>query len=407
MSNREAIDTITGYFYQFDKSILELLKKDNDNASVYIEGIEDIDVISADETSAIQCKYYAKTEYNHSVIKKPIIFMLKHFAKSKSSNIKYYLYGHYKSGHEKSVKITVDSLKKDFLTYKKTEKDREGNSTQITHYVHEELNLNDDFLNLFLGVLIIDIHAPSFEDQYQEVINLIKSNLKVSEDEAESYHYNSALKLIRNLSIKQDIKERAITKSEFISKIKIKDEIFDSWFINRKGRDKYIQYIKRRHLTSGLNMEAFDRFFLIDCKSYKHESDIKDAIFLLAKKWSKISSRQKLRFCPSIYIHNLSPESIINLKNSIFTEGVVFIDAYPFKGSKLYPNHFYTEPTKENKIKFRFVDTKDDLIPLINHATRSVEVYQFYKDKIFFEHDKVRHLKIKIEDISYIKDLAK
>jgi hypothetical protein len=71
MSNREAIDTITGYFYQFDKSILELLKQD-DKASICIEGIEDIDVVSADETSAIQCKYYAKTEYNHSVIKKPI-----------------------------------------------------------------------------------------------------------------------------------------------------------------------------------------------------------------------------------------------------------------------------------------------------------------------------------------------
>jgi hypothetical protein len=47
MSNREAIDTITGYFYQFDKSLLELLKQYDDKASICMEGIEDIDVVSA------------------------------------------------------------------------------------------------------------------------------------------------------------------------------------------------------------------------------------------------------------------------------------------------------------------------------------------------------------------------
>lgn len=55
MSNREAIDTITGYFYQFDKTILELLSLENDLESICIEGIEDIDVIGADSTSAVQC----------------------------------------------------------------------------------------------------------------------------------------------------------------------------------------------------------------------------------------------------------------------------------------------------------------------------------------------------------------
>ena len=87
MSNREATDTITGYFYQFDKTILELLNQDDENISVCIEGIEDIDVVTAGETSAIQCKYYAKTEYNHSVIKKPIILMLKHYASNKQNSI--------------------------------------------------------------------------------------------------------------------------------------------------------------------------------------------------------------------------------------------------------------------------------------------------------------------------------
>jgi hypothetical protein len=248
MSNREAIDTITGYFYQFDKSILELLKQDDDKASICIEGIEDIDVVSADETSAIQCKYYAKTEYNHSVIKKPITLMLRHFAENKNGGIKYHLYGHYKSGHEKLSSLAVESLKTNFLTYRKTEKNDQDEKVSVTYLVHEELNLSDEDLNLFLGLLTVDIHAPSFDDQYQDIINAIKLNLSVSEVEAELYHYNSALKLVKNLSIKQTRKERTTTKSDFINKIKIKDEIFDSWFIRRKGRDKYIKNVKKTAL---------------------------------------------------------------------------------------------------------------------------------------------------------------
>lgn len=65
---RDAVDTITGYYYQFDYYILKLLKAD-DNDLICIEGIEDVDITGNNGTSAIQCKYYAKTVYNHSVKK--------------------------------------------------------------------------------------------------------------------------------------------------------------------------------------------------------------------------------------------------------------------------------------------------------------------------------------------------
>ena len=69
---RDAIDTITGYYYQFDYSILQLLDLENENNTITIEGIEDVDISEEAGLTAIQCKYYDKTEYNHSVIAKPI-----------------------------------------------------------------------------------------------------------------------------------------------------------------------------------------------------------------------------------------------------------------------------------------------------------------------------------------------
>lgn len=398
MSNREAIDTITGYFYQFDKTILELLNQDNENDAVCIEGIEDIDVITADKTNAIQCKYYAKTEYNHSVIKKPIILMLQHYAKNKQNGINYHLYGHYKSGHKKLKKITVELLKKYFLTYKKD---------NITHCVHDELSLNDYELASFLEHFNIDIHAPSFEDQYNKIINSIKENLAVSRVEAELYHYNAAFKVIKNLSIMQSKDDRLITKRDFIRKIQTRDEVFDAWFIKRKGREKYIKLVKKEYLSSGLNMDSFDRFFLFECCGNENLADIKEVVLLIAKKWSKISPRQNPSFCPTIYIKGLSADKLNKLINTIYSEGILFVDAYPFKGSKLFPNHFYTEPTKTNKLQFRFVESIEDLKELISEAVRNVEIYQFFMDDVFFENEGAINKKIKIDDIDYIKDMMK
>jgi len=404
MSNREAIDTITGYFYQFDKTILELLLQDDDEASICIEGIEDIDVITADEISAVQCKYYAKTEYNHSVIKKPITLMLRHFSYKKTTDIKYHLYGHYKSGHEKLGTITPQSLKENYLTYSK--KSKETNKTTV-YKVHEELGLNDDDLSKFIELLTIDINAPSLDDQYSRIIEIIKTILNVSAEEAEFYHYNSALKLVKNLSIRQKKDDRYITKRRFIEHIKSKDEIFDSWFIRRKGRESYIKSVRKERLSTGLNMEPFDRFFLLDCCKSERLEEIKEVIFLVVAKWSKISKRQNPSFCPGIYIHGLSSEKKIELKKNMYAEGWHFIDGYPFRGAELTTLHFYEEPTVENKIRFKFVDNLEDLSILLSNAKRTVEVYQLYNEKIFFSHDGIKMEKIKIEAMDYIKDMTK
>lgn len=62
MADRAAHATIKGYCYQFDYSILQiLLGKDED--SFVIEGVEDIDIISSNEITAVQCKYYEGTKY--------------------------------------------------------------------------------------------------------------------------------------------------------------------------------------------------------------------------------------------------------------------------------------------------------------------------------------------------------
>ena len=79
VKGRDAVDAIRGYYYQFDYYILQLLKAQNASDEITLEGIEDIDILSEKTLTAVQCKYYVKTEYNHSVIAPPIRLMLEDY----------------------------------------------------------------------------------------------------------------------------------------------------------------------------------------------------------------------------------------------------------------------------------------------------------------------------------------
>ena len=87
MKSRNANETILGYFYQFDKTIIEILKQTDDNNIITVEGIEDIDVEKANEVETIQCKYHEALEYNNSSIKKAIILLLRNYVNDKMIEI--------------------------------------------------------------------------------------------------------------------------------------------------------------------------------------------------------------------------------------------------------------------------------------------------------------------------------
>ena len=68
MSKRSAEATIKGFLYQFDLTILKILKGARLASSVVVEGVEDIDQVFDDHVEYIQCKYYEGSSYNLSLI---------------------------------------------------------------------------------------------------------------------------------------------------------------------------------------------------------------------------------------------------------------------------------------------------------------------------------------------------
>ena len=212
MRNRSAIDTIKGYFYQFDYTINKILNLPKDSDEIIVEGIEDIDINTSTEETAIQCKYYAKTEYNHSVIAKPIRLMLSHFKNGKTPKINYLLYGHYKAGQNKlSLPITVKFLKDNFLTY---------TSSRVKHEHHIELGLSDADLQEFIDLLTIDINAKEYQLQLTDIISSLSTNFSCDTFDSEYYFYNNALNEIRKIAIEDNIVNRRISKKKLFKENK-------------------------------------------------------------------------------------------------------------------------------------------------------------------------------------------
>ncbi|ROM71903.1 hypothetical protein BK653_08455 [Pseudomonas brassicacearum] len=408
MSSREATEAITGYFYQFDKTILEILQSKKDDNIISVEGIEDIDITSPLEKTTIQCKYYAGTEYNHSIIKPAIIWMLKHFKSNDCKPMNYLLYGHYKSGQHKLKKLTIELLKESFLTTKKTRITENNKKESYIEKVHEDLQTTDAELKSFIDLLKINLYAPSFNQQYSDIISSLITELKVSHLEAELYHYSAALKTVRDLAIKDSLKDRSITKKDFIAKIKPKAELFDAWFIKRQGRDQYIKLIRSEKLARNLNTDPYDRFFVIDANGINNIAELSEVARTLAKNWGKLWARaENLSYCPALYFHGLIEEIYINLKHTLYKNNYKFTDGYPFKDSLLNPESFYTPRTKNNKIQLRLVNSLGDLDELIKKSSTVVEVYDFYIKKPLNINSKSKITHINIEHFDYMKGILK
>lgn len=393
---RYAIDTIIGYYYQFDYTILRLLELQNEDDTVTIEGIEDVDILMTDGMEAVQCKYCAKTEYNHSVIAAPIRLMLKDYVAktSQMDGLRYKLYGHYKTGQAKyPAKLTVEFAKKHLFSY--VEKGKH-------HFLYDELNLSDQEIENFLNRLDIDIYAEEFEEQEQKIKQRISEIFQCDIFEAEFYFYNNALRAVRKIATCQDIKKRAVTKKWFLKEINQKKILFDKWYIKLKGEQSYTRWIKKRYFTKN-NVSPYERFFLIECDNLSTDLDLKELIINISKKWSRLSFREKSPFCPYFYFCGLTEKRLLNIKNILHDEEIGIWDGHNYLNAKFSSFDIMKEANYYNGIKAKIINTKDDLQEILKNMRKIVEIYIFYLEKPFFEDEKRNCYEIQISSTNSIK----
>jgi len=409
MTERSAHATIKGYFYQFDHTIVRLLEGTTPQASVVVEGIEDIDISDGNESAFVQCKYYEGSEYNHSLIKGAVIQMLKHFHKAgcpRDSRFRYRVYGHYKKGQEKLMAIfDLDFLKKNFLSYTHENK---------THEAHIELGVTDAQLAFFHSLLNFDINAPSYDDQQMKVKRLLVSQILDCKDEdALAFYYPNAINVIQNLAIQSDATKREITKETFISAVNRKEIVFSFWLRQKFGEEYYALLIKKKHFKfPSTKVPKASRIFVIDMTD---EFDISKAVTLLAKISNQFSHKEHKRtpsqdrFCPYILLCGIDQSELVLLKGHLLVQGVKFADGYPFHGSAFSPAHLVTAPSQENLIRLKFIPEAEQLGPVVSAISGSiVELFDFFKNTPLQETyvpQGIHHHAIKIDCTYFINEV--
>lgn len=390
--SRVATDTIKGYYYQFDHAILKLLDCKNDNDNIIIEGLEDVDLTTTDETTAIQCKYYAKTEYNHSVIAQPLRYMMDHYLNRTDSQIKYKIYGFYKNGQDKlKLPITTDSFRSNFIGLK----------------AFEDLTITDDQISHFLTLLEIDNNAQDFEEQEKSILSKLKEMFSCNDFEAEHYYYNNALRVIHNKSIQSNETARSLSKREFIEAINKKEILFNQWYLCKRGIDKYCSMVRKEYFSS-TNISPFERFFLFEVDDDTPIVNVKNLVLEIVKKYHKATNRTTDPYSPYIFFHNLHEQKILELKKALYSDDVKFIDGYDFKGSEFSVKSICQSTDVHNQIKFKIIDDSDNIKDVLMNITKTREIFQFFKNQPFWESEDNstnKHILIPVETFEQISKI--
>ncbi|MCO7579882.1 MULTISPECIES: DUF4297 family anti-phage-associated protein [Pseudomonas chlororaphis group] len=386
MVNRAANATIKGYFYQFDFAILQLLKAVDEDAKITVEGVEDVDIEDVSNENYIQCKYYAATDYNHSVIKPAIAAMIVHFKEvgSKTTPLpKYKLYGHYNSGQEKLPErhlITVDFIKTHFLTTTKKEGPAE--------LVHVKNSISDAEILQFAGQLEIDVFAQSYESQFESIAKLLTSAIPgATKEDAENLFYPASINNIRALAIEQSQSARVTTKKRFLKEINNKNFLFSRWLKQYQGSKKYAALVRDKYFkqSAATSIENKARFFIVNLP--RNSLDVGEALdftLKLSKKFSnRASSRIKDndRFCPYLHLANTDESGHRELKKSLRDSAVLFLDGHDFKGSEFYVDSILKGPTSYTETRLKLIDELTDVNSTLRGAhRRPIEVFEFYHE---------------------------
>ncbi|WP_444888839.1 hypothetical protein [Microbulbifer sp. JMSA008] len=342
MSDRVADSTIKGFLYQFNKTILEIVKADDEDV-ITVEGmVEDVDILSAGgELKAIQCKYHeSKEKFMPSLIFKPLLQMAEAFDKNPAAKIKYtiFIYVPNEDYGERDIDLSV--LNSALAT-------RDKSLSKIASRISEKID-KDEFLS---GIRII--FGPSLD----EIESDVKAGLELlgiqGSDVNTLLYPNSIAKIAKLSSVKCGI-DRQITKSDLYKYLSNATyTAISKWTLALRNRGEILKHIKQQ-LSSSFSQNSRDRYFYIN-KNEIGDYEEKVVVFLgnyINKYYSK-PSHQKV----PTFIVNDDFEAVRNIESRLFKKGIKANTG--LVGNTFEADYFYKDPIQKivnNKIEEREFD---------------------------------------------------
>jgi hypothetical protein len=253
--NRSADAALKGYAYQFNQTILEILRS-TDDSIVTIEGVEDIDLTTATVETVVQCKYFAAQKFTLPGIREAVALMLADSASDPLRRYRLYIHCGDMSGY---VKVLELETLKECLTIK-----RKKPLGQVDRLYDPYC---DDQLRSFCGRLKIDA-GESYEIQSDLVVRSLRAVLGGSEADSIELFAPSARDLIFGLAIQASVDDRRITRRQFVRQLDTKRGLYTRWHREQIGEDRFVAALKRQIRAARAIDPLRDRMLMADIEQH-------------------------------------------------------------------------------------------------------------------------------------------
>jgi hypothetical protein len=417
--SREADYTIKGFIYQFNKT-LEQVFSEPSGTEVTVEGIiEDIDVMSAGFTKAIQCKYHeTKEKYTPSDIAKPILQMLVHFSKNNDKDIQYILYAHFSdeiAGEKIISKIEIETILKSkdkaFINYiaslkppkdqmieellLKSKKSNEEIKTIIEYYsTVKDLDLIIDLDEFLKPTKFKFVIGKAFDDLISDTKYLLETKSKFSKLDIEELFYPNAIQKIADKSILHNSDDRKINNTHFISELeKSKKTAISRW---TKELLSYSALLKKRRSQLKINLQKNHRlrYFLISEESIENFED--EIVQFITNYIETYHHKIKLHSKTPIFCFNVRNTEIIpKIESRLHQKGLVIENG--IRGNDFFEADFLREPKVINTQNWREFHLR--LCPYLEETIKAINSKK--SDDLFLigkqDFDKINKQDVNIE----------
>lgn len=404
--NRDASATIQGFLYQFDATILSILRLPA-AGSLTVEGIEDFDVFNKNMSELFQCKYYEATRLTQATIRDAILPMLKGFLQLHSkerATRRFHLYGHFKRSSPTEKTLSGDEIKKLLVRKKRATRAKTPHMDVIN--IQKEIGATDQDLLEFSNQLTIHI-TEGYNNHRRKVIEALRTCCRTTLLEAEDFLYPSARTIISNTAAKRDLAARQLTKSVFISHITPSRALYNAWSLREHGEKTYCTSLRSNYFSQR-NIDATHRIFIIDSTLATGNDELLSICHTLRRKWSSHCSRRKPdaeRYAPFIFFKGLPSTRLIALKKLLQDDGVRFVDGYSFLGSTFNADQLCIQQTYSNQVALRIITTAEDFADTIANIKGHRLIYDFFGDTPINDSGKYTQISIPVTSIRMIENI--
>jgi hypothetical protein len=364
---------IKGFLYQFDCTLIEMLR--NPNANVAFENRQDIDY----DDYVLQIKHKETQSFKPPKVRKAVAQLLSLFAASPSLKLVLYCYFN-----------------------DRTASDWRPTLTELDEILGNDAGQHAEAMRrAFLKSFMIRF-SDDYETQFSTLLALIKVDFSIKTDE-EAIIYHS---LFRSHLLARSIlpKDRRRCSREELAALRSDSEeiVFYSAYSRFLGDAKYEAMLRKRFFTfTAPNIENFERLFILQPESaVTRETALECATRLSRKYFRRGKSPQ-----PYVCMRGAPAAFINDVKRSMVDQGVTFFDGTHFDGDRFRPDELIKKQVNDPEPRVKFVP--ESALPDIISRVDFAELFQMYVHSPLKLGSRSRHVCMAVDDLAQAARILK